>query len=299
MLFVPNGSNDFAASASYGLTRPGVASNGVSLTAATLSTTNAYSTTQFQQIGNALTTDCYGLYINVNNYFAGGVFRQLALRFVVDYTGVGGSSFGSGNVIIDGLVGSQATQYALGGGLWYYFPIYIPSGSAVGVTGRGSTTTAPLPSISIQYMTAPSNPSLVKRASFVETIGLTLGTGTVAGISVTPSTAATEPNSWTLIGTTTKRTWWWQVACQHSDTTMTALNYHVDLGVGTSTTTVDPIITDQYIQTTATEQFLNLGRGFGVEKVVPAGSSIYARVHNAGANENAGSFQVVAYGCGG
>ena len=299
MLFVPNGGNDFAATASYGATRPGTTANGTTLVAGNLSTTNAYSTT-YAQVGGALRADSYGMYINVNNYFAGAAFRQLALRFAVDYAG--GTNFSTGNIIIDGLVGSQAITYGLGGGLWYYFPIYIPSGSSVGVTARGSTTVAPLPSIGIQYMTAPSNPSSIKRASFVETLGLTLGTGTVAGTDVTPSTATVEPNSWTPIGTTTKRCWWWQVACQHSDTTMNALNYHVDLGVGTGaagTSTVDPIISDLYIQTTGTEQFLNLGKAFGVEKVVPSGSTIYARVHNAGTNENAGTFQVVAYGCGG
>lgn len=296
MLFVPNGGNDFSQTASYGSTRPGTAGQGTALATANLSTTNAYSTT-YVQVGGALKTDSYGMYININNYFAGAAFRQLAFQFAVDYTG--GTNFSTGRTIIDGLVGSQAITYGLGGGLWYYFPIYIPSGSSLGVVARGSTTTAPLPSVAVQYMTAPTNPSAVKRGSFVETIGLTLGTGTVTGVSVTPSTAANEPNTWTLIGTTTKRTWWWQVACQHSDTTMTALNYHVDLGVGTSTTVVDPIISDLYIQTTATEQFLNAGKAFGVEKVVPAGSSIYARVHNAGANENAGSFQVIAYGCGG
>lgn len=296
MLFVPNGANDFAVTASYSSSRPGTAGYGTPLAAANISTANAYSTT-YTQVGGALRDDCYGMLINVNNNFAGGTFRQLALQFSVDYTG--GTAFSTGNIIISGLLGSQAITYQLGGGLWYYFPLYIPSGSTVGVTGRGSTTAAPVPHVAVKYMTAPSNPSMAKRGAFVETIGLTLGTGTVTGVSVTPSTAVSEPNTWTLIGTTQQRLWHWQLACQHSDTTMTLLNYHVDLGVGTSTTAVDPIITDQFIETSATEQFTYIPITQGVEKVVPAGSNIYARVHNAGGNENAGSFQIVAYGTGG
>jgi hypothetical protein len=294
MLYVPNGGGDFTLSGSFGTARPVAAGFGTALVAANLNTaTDAYSAT-YAQIGGALVSDSYGMYINVNNYFAGAAFRQLALRFAVDYAG--GTNFSTGQIIIDGLVGSQAITYGLGG-LWYYFPIYIPAGATVGVTARGSTTTAPLPSINIRYATHVSNPSALKRGYFTETLGLTLGTGTVTGTSVTPGTTA--EGAWTLIGTTTNRMWWWQIACQHSDTTMTALNYHVDLGVGTSTTVVDPIIRDQLIQTTGTEQFMTFGSPIGAEKVVPAGSNIYARVQNSGANENAGSFQIVAYGCGG
>jgi hypothetical protein len=296
MLFVPNGGNDFAVTASYSASRPGTTTFGSPLTSSAISTANNYGA-QYIPVGGALQNDSYGMVINVNNNFVGATFRQLALQFSVDYTG--GTNFSTGNVIISGLLGSQAINYQLGGGLWYYFPLFIPSGSRLGVTGRGSTTAAPIPGIAVKFLTSPSNPSMVKRGAFVETIGLTLGAGTVTGVSVTPSTAVNEPNTWTLIGTTTNRLWSWQVGCQHSDTTMTLLNYHVDIGVGTSTTVVEPILTDQFVETSATEQFTTIPVVGGVEKVVPAGSQIYARVHNAGTNENAGSFQVVVYGTGG
>lgn len=290
MLYVPNGGNEFNVTASYSSSRPGTTGFGTNLTP---STTNAYST--FAPLGGALQQDSYGMYINVNNYFAGATFRQLALRFNVDYTG--STNFSGGATIIDGLVGSQAITYGLGGGVWYYFPIYIPSGSRLGVAARGSTAAAPLPSVNVRFMTAPSNPSMTKRASFADPLGLTLGTGTVTGVSVTPGT--TTKGAWTEIGTTTKRSWWWQIASQHSDTTMNALNYHIDLGVGPDLNNVDTIISDQYVETTGTEQFNNIPVMIGAEKVVPSGSKIWARIQNAGTNENAGSYQIVAYACGG
>lgn len=284
MLFVPHGSNEFNAVASYGTTRPGTtAAFGTSLTPAT---TNAYGTAV--QVGNDLTQDSYGMLVNANLVFTAGSFRQAAIEISVDYTG--GTTY---TPILSGIPISQADNYAAGG-IWYYFPVFIPSGSAVAAAARASTNTAL--GVNIRYMTAPSDPSMVKKASFIESIGLTLGAGTVTGVSVTPGTTA--EGAWTSIGTTTKRLWWWQIATQHSDTTMTALNYHVDLAVGDGTN-FDIITSDYYVRTTGNESFQNLPLVTGVEKVVPAGSTIYARVQNAGNNENAGAFQIVALGCGG
>jgi hypothetical protein len=141
---------------------------------------------------------------------------------------------------------------------------------------------------------------MVKKASFVETLGLTLGTGTVTGTTITPSTAATETAGWVLIGTTTKRCWWWQYAVQQlGDTTMAANALHVDIGVGNGTdagTTV--ILRDSYRRSTADESYNNIPDIVGADYVVPGGSNIYARIHNAGTND-AGTYQVVVYGCGG
>lgn len=303
MLFVPNGGNDFSVVASYGAgTRPTTTT--ILGTSVTPVTTNAYS--NFTQIGNDLTQDCYGIYVNANTGFTNGLtpVRQTALQFSYDPAGTTNWTTATGGTVFlgepagtQGLMVSEANTYNLGGGVWYYFPIFIPAGASVAVSARSSVTTAI--GVNIRYMTAPPNPAAVKRGSFVETLGLTNGAGTVQGTAVTPSTAATEPNTWTLIGTTTRRLWHWQIGCQHTDTTMTALNYHVDIGVGTSTTVVDPIIIDQYIQTAANENINNIPVFVGVEKMVPAGSQIYARVHNAGTNENAGAFQVVVYGTGG
>lgn len=290
MLYVPNGGNDFAVTASYSSSRPGVTNLGTSVTPSIVDSYSAFS-----PVGGPLQRDSYGMYINVNNYFAGATFRQLALRFNVDYTG--STNFASGNTVVEGLIGSQAITYGLGGGVWYYFPIYMPSGSRLGVAGRGSANTAPLPSIFVRFMTATPNPSIVKRASYAYPLGLTTGSGTVTGVSVTPGTTA--KGAWTEIGTTNRRTWWWQVGSQHSDTTMTALNYHIDVGVGPDLNNVDTIISDQYVETSATEQFNNIPVMLGAEKVVPSGSKIWARIQNAGTNENAGSYQVVVYACGG
>ncbi len=289
MLYVPQAGQDFSAVLSYGTTRPGTTANfGTSITPGTGA---AYGTPS--QVGNDLTQDCYGIFINVNNVFSAGVFRQLALELSVDYSG--GTTW---TPLLSNIVASQANNYAGGSGITYYFPVFIPAGSAVAVAGRSSAATTF--GVAIKYMSTPTNPTMVKCASYLDTVGLTLGSGTVTGTSVTPGT--TNEGAWTLLGQTLKRMWWWQVACQHSDTTMTALNYHVDLAVGDTNVVGDPkdiILSDLYVRTTVSETFENVPLMMGVEKVVPAGKYIFARVQNAGANENAGAFQVVAMGCGG
>lgn len=286
MLFVPNGGNDLGAVLSAGATRPGTTANyGTSITPGT---GNAYGT--FSQVGNDLTQDCYGVLINTNNVFATATFRVAAIQLAVDYAGT--TTFAT--PLINDLVVSMANNYA-GGGVWHYFPIFIPAGAAVGVAGRSSAATTF--GVNIRYMTAPMNPSMIKRASYVDAIGATFGAGTITGTSVTPGTTA--EGAWTAIGSaTTKRYWWWQVGYQHSDTTMTALNYHLDIAVGDGTN-FDIIYADQYVRTTGSETFENVPMITGVEKLVPAGSQLYCRIQNAGANENAGSFQVVIHGCGG
>jgi hypothetical protein len=231
--------------------------------------------------------------MNVNNVFAAGVYRQLALEVSVDYAG--GTTW---TPILSNIVASQANNY-LNGGITYYFPVFIPAGSAVAVAGRSSAATTF--GVAIRYMSAPTNPAMVKRASFLESIGVTLGTGTVVGTNVTVGT--TTEGGWTPLGQTTKRLWWWQVACSHSDPTMTAYNYHVDLAVGDTNVVGDPkdiIMTDLYQRTTTSETFDNVPLMMGVEKVVPAGKFIFARAQvGTGGPENAGTFQVVAMGCGG
>jgi len=288
MLFVPRGSNEFNAVGSAAATRPGTtAAYGTSITPAT---TNAYGTPS--QVGDDLTQDCYGLLINANLVFAAGAYRQAAIQILTDPAG--GTTW---TPLVSDIIVTQANNYA-GGGIWYYFPINIASGSAVAVAGRASTNVAF--GVNIRYMTAPPDPSTVKRASVIETVGATFGASTVTMTGVTPGTTA--EGAWTLLGTTTRRLWWWQIACGHTDTTMGVLNYHVDLATGDTTTVGDPkdiIISDYYVRTTASETFENIPLVTGVEKVVPSGKTIWARVQNAGTNENAGNFQVAAIGCGG
>lgn len=286
MLFVPRAGQEFGKTTTYATgARPSLTTFGTIVTPGT----TAYATPTTISAA-PLTADAYGLYINFNSAFTGATPRGIAVRFSVDYAG--GTNW---TTLFEGLLASEAHSYGLSS-LYYYFPIFIPAGSSVGISAWATVNTAFRANIS--FIDKPTDPSMVKRASFVETLGLTTGNATVTGVTVTPSIAATEPDTWTLIGTTVKRCWWWQFAVQQlGDTTMGANAYHLDLAVG-NVTTKDIIILDSFRRTTGDESYANIPDIIGVEKVVPAGSNIYVRIHNSGANDG-GTYQVVAYGCGG
>jgi len=140
-------------------------------------------------------------------------------------------------------------------------------------------------------MMLPANPALIRKGSFVEAVGVSGTTGTV----FVPGTAS--EGAWTLLGTTTLRTWWWQVGVQVSsaDTSWLANAIHIDVAVGDATNK-DIIIQDTNITTSTAEQSVNPPLTAGVEWDVAAGSSIYVRGQASG---NLDSYTAVAHGMGG
>ena len=236
------------------------------------------------QVIASLTYDTYGLLICLNSNS-----NSTASRNTVVDIGIGGS--GSEIVLIPDLICGSATTYSSpGGGVWYYFPIAIPAGTRVVARAHSTVTTALR--VFVQAFQEPANPSLIKKASLVEAIGIVSGN---LGTAVTAGTV-TE-GSWTLLGTTTERLWWWQVGAQVSvaDTGHAAGITHIDLAVGDGTT-FDIIMQDAYVHTTTSEQISMPPLTIGCEFPVPAGSDIYVRMQ---CNTTPDSFNLCAYGAGG
>jgi len=284
MLYVPVGANTFGLSTfSWGTTRP-AAAQGVSVVPAN---TNAYG--NWVQLFSALTYPSRGIAIVINSNSASNAVRNSAIRLGIDEAG--GTNY---TEWIGGLLGGSAAPYNIGGaGVWYYFPIYIPAGSTVGVAARGTVTTAFRVGAWLQQQ--PYDSSMNRRGAFVETFGVTLGAGSATGTTVTAGTTA--EGAWVQLGTTTNRCWWWQLGFQlgTADTNVGANVLHLDLAVG-NVTTKDLIIQDYPVMTNATEQLTNGLTTAGCEFDVPAGSTIYGRVQNSGTND---IYQISAYGLGG
>lgn len=279
MLHVPVGANSFCLTTpSWGTTRP-AAANGTSVTPST----SGYGTAV--QLGADLTFDAYGILININSNSASNASRNTIVKIVVDEAG--GTSWSDR---ITGLLAGGASTYVVSGsGQWYFFPIFIPAGAAVAAAAYGTVTTAIR--VGAVFLQKPSNPSMVRKGSLVETIGVS---GT-AGTSFTPGT--TSEGAWTLLGTTTNRLWWWQLGLQvsNADTAWNAAAIHCDLAVGDGST-FDIIIQDLVINTSTAEALVNAPLTAGVEWDVPAGSSIYMRAQSSGTLD---SYTAAAYGCGG
>jgi hypothetical protein len=279
MLFVPIGTNTFAANQfSWGTTRPSN-TNGTSLTPVT---TNAYGTPG--ALGT-LSFDSYGILININSNTGTNAARRSAVKIIAD-----------GVDIITDLLAGDASQFYNAGGVYYYFPIFLKAGTVLTAAARGSVTTAFF--VGAQYFQKPLNPAQIRKGAYVETLGVTVGAGTVNGTTITPGT--TNEGGWTFIGQTTKRLWWWQIGMQINDTSKSNSSVFVDLAVGDTSVVGDPkdvMVENLLIGVTTAEAITNSPLTAGVEFVVPAGKFIFARAQNSVANDAA--YDIGVYACGG
>ncbi len=138
----------------------------------------------------------------------------------------GGTSY---TAIISNLVmGNSAPANA--GGLWFYFPMKIQSGSSVAVRIQGSNATAGTVRVGAYFWGRPSRPELFWRGQVSETIGTITNSG---GVSFTPGNA-TE-GSWFSLGTTTRKLSYWQLGMQISNGTVASQATLVDLAFGDGT----------------------------------------------------------------
>jgi hypothetical protein len=252
---------------SWGTTRPASA-NGTQI----VPVTGTGNFGNWAALGSALTADAYGIFININSNTQSNNSRNTVVNIGIDEAG--GTNYA---VRIPQLIAGGASAYTIGGGTWYYFPLFIPAGSTVAAQARGTVTTALR--VGALFYQQPLNPSMIRKGSFVEAVGIASNNN--AGTSVAAGT--TNEGSWTLLGTTTNRCWWWQYGLQVStaDTAWQGVGLHVDISVGNGTT-FDIIIQDALIITNGAEYINNLPITAGVEYDVPAGSNIYARIQTSG-----------------
>ena len=277
MLHVLAGANTFGEIQASAAARP-AATQGTAVTP-TVGSKGAWA-----QVISSLDHDTFGLLININSNTSSGASRNT----VVDI-GIGAS--GQEVVLIPDLLCGNASPYTVNGqGYWYYFPVAIPAGTRIAVRGQSTVVTAFR--VNVQAMQKPMNPSLVKKASYVEAIGL----GTLPeGTAVTEGGAAVGP--WTLLGTTSRRCWFWQVGLQISsaDTSHAAAVRHVDLAEGDGTN-FNILIKNAMFCSATNEQCSLSPVTVGCEVPVPEGRDIYGRIWS---SSSADAVFMTAYGAGG
>jgi len=274
MLHVLAGANSFAEVEKNIASRP-AASYGTAVTPA------VGSKGSWTQIFSALANDTYGLLICINNNRTSASSRNSVLD-----VGIGAAS--SEILLIADIISGNANPYTLGG-LWYYFPVAIPAGTRVAVRAQGTVTTSFR--VYIQAMQKPMNPSVLKKASYTETIGMTAPQGT----AITAGTGS--EGAWTLLGTTTRRLWFWQVGLQVSsaDTAHQNAVVHVDLAEGDGTN-FNFLLRDVVFVTASSEGATLTPLTLASEVPVDPGTSIYARSQTSG---NVDPTFIAAYGAGG
>jgi hypothetical protein len=185
-----------------------------------------------------------------------------------------------------------ASDAAIAGGRWFYFPFFIKAGSSVAVRIQGDNATAGTVRVGMAFYGLPKNPELIKVAQYSETIGTITGS---AGVSFTPDNSGAE-GSWVSLGTTTRPLWFWQLCVGISNATITSLMYHTDLAVGDATNK-HMIIENQPLFIRGTAETIGNPLNVNGYWEVPAGGTLYVRGSCSGTAVT--GFHAVAVGLGG
>lgn len=203
----------------------------------------------------------------------------------------GGTSY---SAVVSNMACGQSPIAGLLASRGFLFPIFIKSGSSVAVRIQGQNATAGTVRVSAKFYGDPSNPENAPVGQYSETIGTITNS---QGVAFTPGNAA--DGTWVSLGTTANDMWWWQLAPQASNGTLSALQTYVDLAYGDGTNKV--VIQRQLIQTDTTEEVVDLLTSnfawLDCYRFVPAGSTIYVR-GRCSAAPNTG-WNAVAIGVGG
>ena len=230
--------------------------------------------------------DCYGIMININGIFVSTAAKDSLTTIGIDTAG--GTAYVD---FISGLLSSCAGPYLQGcGGHWYYFPVFIPSGTAIAAKGSVNNGTVGTQSVAIWLYGAPSHPHNIFVGSGVESIGVVAATS--KGTNVTSGTAS--EGAWTSLGSTTKNCKFWQMGMGINDGTMTTgQSYHTDLSYGDGTNQV-MIDRDKKYDVNSSSEVLECGLRMPSCVNVPIGGTIYGRMQCSGTADSGTS--MAAYG---
>lgn len=219
----------------------------------------------------SVTQDVYGFFLRIsdNAVATPTTGKNFLLDVGIDPTG--GTSY---TAIISNIVCGSAGPITAAAGHNFFFPLRIPAGSAIAVRIQGSHGTATASRVGIKLYGQNSNPLLFPVGTFAETIGTITNSN---GVSFTPGNAA--DGTWTSLGTTTNPLWWWQIAYQVDNGTITAEYTYIELAYGDGSN--KHIICEKMHQGTSSEQ---IGQALNTNLIfmeaycpVPAGATIYIR----------------------
>ena len=279
-LWVPSG-QDFKWSVESITSRP-VAGFGTTVTAS--GSVNTMGSWASVLSGASVTEDVWGILININSVGASGVNTAGLIDIGIDEAG--GTSF---TTKIPYLIAGNASTYTVGGGVYYYFPLFIKAGSSIGARFQ-NVTASRTARVWVTLYGAPARPETTRVGQVVEAIGINAGTST--GTAVTAGT--TSPGSWTSIGSLTEPAWWWQLGHNYTGTAAVAAAWHWDIAADSAGNV--PIVTSIRTETTTAELGSNPPLTAGCTANVPGGTTIYARGQCSGTPPSGTAVAVYAVG---
>lgn len=240
-----------------------------------------------------LAEDCYALSICFSGANATTTIRRCLTDILIDPAAGVGNSGSAWSVLIANLAANSPSFGTDGSfGYWYYFPIYLTAGTAIGSAHQDSVATIQALRVSIRAYGKPSRPELVKVGTRVQTLGAV--TGTTSGTAVTPGTGVKGSYSATL-GTLNFDAFWWQLGVLSSDTSMTANGYLFDVAVNA---TNKLIVAENvpYVVVGTAERASMGAMGSGCQRNAVAGDDVYVRGAAAAAPDSTMTAVVYAVG---
>ncbi len=260
---------------------------GTVLTASTTANTKGVDTALLSGVAH----DVYGIQILFGQGFTDATIRRQMTDILIDPAAGVGNAGSSWSVLIDNLYTNGPGTSTGGQGHNFYFPIFLPAGTAIGARMQDLTGASATVRCSIRVVGQPSHPEVLRVGSVVQTIGAT--TASTSGVAVTPGTDAYGSYSASM-GTLTRPAWWWQLGIGSNDTTMTANFYVFD--IATDATSKYIAARDIKYGVTTTTGEVSWKSSQGEEAPVfhaPAGTDVYVRGCGLGAPD--GTITTVVY----
>lgn len=243
------------------------------------------------QVGADTVEECWGILIGVNGIGVATVAKDSLTQIGFDFTG--GTTFPASPDRFNSieLLTSCAHNYLVGGGVQFYFPLYLPAGTAI--LARGSTNNATVGTQNVWWTLfgRPKNPETIRRGQYVQALGITAASS--SGTALTPGGAA--EGTAVSVGTITDNSWFWEWGVGQNDADMLAAVLHTDILIGSSS---GPVIVENLIHTSAAAEVHTKSSSLPNSPVagVPAGTEIFARMQNNTTNDAAHSVAVYAVG---
>jgi hypothetical protein len=201
-----------------------------------------------------------------------------------------GNAGSSWSVLINNLFTNGPAMTAATIGHWFYFPIFIAAGTAIGARVQDVVGAATV-RCCVRLYGRPTRPDVLNVGTRVQTIGAT--TASTDGVSVTPGNNVVGTYSASL-GTLTSPAWWWQLGLGSADTSMTAQIYRFDIAHDATAKYICSQGIVYHIPTTTGE--LSGKAAFGEREPIraaPSGTDVYVRGHAAATPDT--GFTTVVY----